>query len=123
MWMKKEYDKMDKLTFLFHIKSLNIKSWEEIRFLSHISVSNISQYYIRCTDSYLLMVGGESEMNENLVYDPSVDLWSPLTISNNLDMKKLSATRAAVCKSSVYFLGKRFITYTYLLKYLRVCIY
>ena len=33
VWMKKEYDKMDKLTFLFHIKSLNIKSWEEIRFL------------------------------------------------------------------------------------------
>ena len=86
---------MDKMTFLSHIKSLNISSWEDLR----------------NTREYLVLLNSIPLGHGSLVYDPSVDLWSPLasnpcTQTANSFMSKWHPSRASVCKSSVYVIGQ-----------------
>ena len=65
----------------------------------------------RDTEQYLVVTGGEGAAS--LVYDPSVDLWSPLTIVSTItsedgDPQQLwSPCRATVHKAFIYLLGNR----------------
>ena len=55
----------------------------------------------RDTDRYLFLTGASS----SLVYDPAVDLWTPVTLSSpDPDWRP---SRAAVHRDAVYFLGNR----------------
>ena len=65
----------------------------------------------RDTEQYLVVTGGEGAAS--LVYDPSVDLWSPLPIMSTVtpedgDPQQLwSPCRATVHKAFIYLLGNR----------------
>ena len=100
VWLEKGYDKMDKMTFLCHIKSLNICSWENLR----------------DTSEYLVLIHADPAGQMSLVYDPSVDLWNPLIRKPLSQISSSKAewrpSRAAVCKSAIYFLGQWYIQYS-----------
>ena len=66
--------------------------------------------HYRDTDRYLLLTGGSGpQAPSSLVYDPAVDLWTPVTLSSSdpgpdPDWRP---SRAAVHRDAVYFLGNR----------------
>ena len=75
-----------------------------------MTTSEMIYIIFRDTDRYLLLTGGSGpQASSSLVYDPAVDLWTPVTLSSSdpgpdPDWRP---SRAAVHKDAVYFLGNR----------------
>ena len=76
---------------------------------SRIRTKPMSKNLYRDTDRYLFLTGGSGPGASSLVYDPAVDLWTPVTLSSSdpgpdPDWRP---SRAAVHRDAVYFLGNR----------------
>ena len=80
------YDKMTERDLIFNLQAKQVTDWGDLR----------------DSECYLVLAGG-SEAGGLSLYDPSVDLWSPLA----LELGGWAPCRAALHRDSLYLLGKR----------------